>query len=126
MGSASVAIELNIDQSFDAEETRIIEQALFELQNWFTNRVYEISQELVPVDTGFLKSTGEVTFEGGVPTLAYHADYADVVENGIPGVRDGVYFIQGAVDAALEELPGALEEYLPVGTVLTDFGIDAE
>lgn len=44
--------------------------------------IFDISQDLCPVDTGYLKSTGFVREAGDDVEIGYEADYASFVEFG--------------------------------------------
>lgn len=55
-----------------------------------TQRIFDVSQDLVPVDTGALKASGQMSIDDSgktvVGTVDYTADYADYVEYGT-GIR---------------------------------------
>jgi len=46
---------------------------------------FQESQKLVPVDTGYLRDSGEMTGEPNSITVKYSADYASIVERGWAG-----------------------------------------
>ena len=120
---AGLELELVVDGA-SAEDMRAVNAGLYELQLELAERIYLISQELVPVDSGFLKSTGSVIINDGTPMVVYTADYAEIVESGIPGTsREGQYFLADAVDEVMESLPDLLPQYLPDGISLDSVDI---
>jgi len=117
---AVTTIEIAISGS-DLTETKRkeLEEGMFELEQWMANRIYELSQDTVPVATGFLKRTGQVSLEDGKPMVTYVADYAEVVENGIPGRREGEFFLENAVDTVFLELEGVIPDFIPEGLTIS-------
>lgn len=60
----------------------VVRQATREAVNEFMQRVFEDSQQLVPVDTGRLKASGRVEARGDEVAIVYDAPYAAVIHEG--------------------------------------------
>lgn len=56
-----------------------------------TFNILASSQDLVPVDTGFLKATGAADVQGETGTISYSAEYAAYVEFGTSRMRAQPY-----------------------------------
>jgi HK97 gp10 family phage protein len=76
--------------------------------------VYDRSQELCPVDTGFLKKSGFVQVQGDDVQIGYDADYASYVEFGTSKM-EAQPFLRPAIDGNEEEILQA------VGSKIVDF-----
>lgn len=60
----------------------ITKQAARQAVNEFMQRVFEESQQLVPVDTGNLKDSGRIETRGDEVSIVYDAPYAAVIHEG--------------------------------------------
>jgi HK97 gp10 family phage protein len=80
--------------------------------------VYQRSQELVPVDTGFLKKSGFIQQQGDDVQVGYDADYASFVEFGTSKMAAQPY-LRPAIDNNEEEILNA------VGSKIIDWMQDA-
>ena len=80
--------------------------------------VYDRSQELVPVDTGFLKSSGYIQVQGDDVQVGYDADYASAVEYGTYKM-EAQPFLRPAMDENEEEILSA------VGSKIIDWEFQA-
>ena len=63
----------------------VIKNAVREAASEAANQAYYQSQRVVPVKTGFLRSTGNITEDSDSITIRYSAPYASVVERGWNG-----------------------------------------
>ncbi|AEG14701.1 hypothetical protein Desku_1114 [Desulfofundulus kuznetsovii DSM 6115] len=59
-----------------------VKQAAREAVNEFIRRVFEDSQQLVPVDTGRLKASGRIETRGNETCIIYDTPYAAVIHEG--------------------------------------------
>jgi hypothetical protein len=91
--------------------------ATLELARKYIDKVYEHSQERVPVDTGALKESGHVFEEPDAVVLSYNApnnigiSYAAYVEYGTHSTRAQPY-VNPAVESAMSVFNEGLEDAL--------------
>ncbi len=77
--------------------------------------IFDYSQELCPVDTGFLKASGRVYPTGDDVEIAYEADYASFVEFGTYKMAAQPYLrpaFDEAEDAALSAIVDSVESHM--------------
>lgn len=74
-----------VDKNFGLKMRKAIRDAILEGIRRNAERIFDLSQEKVPVDRGFLKDSGAVNF---LPTesvdIIYRAPYSSQVHDGIP------------------------------------------
>ena len=95
----------------------VLPDATLNLAKKYLDKVYDISQERVPVDTGALKESGHIFEEPNAIVLSYNApnnigiSYAAYVEYGTHNTPAQPY-VNPAVEAAMSVFDEGLEDAL--------------
>jgi HK97 gp10 family phage protein len=71
-----------IDEAFGGVLAALEGDDLFDVLNGGAAQLLRISQQNAPVDTGFLRSSGQLDREGDTPLVGYAAEYSEHVEYG--------------------------------------------